>query len=257
MTDDKPYFSGAIAVSEVYGPLQAAIRRNKKNGDIKDSPRFKSNGIGIAWGAAGGEVQAIGREDCLYVYGMANVLSIFEEIDQDELADLDYLEVMGCTGGCVGGPLMVDNVSLARNKIRKLARRYSAREQTVDPDLCYRRNEHGEYDQERPLQLALIDPLDSDPQVAIRKLKARNEILATLPGIDCGACGAPTCKTLAEDIVQGRAERTDCVFVLFEQAHQMASQVVDWTSKLPIGRRDRDEDTDKEPRGRHLKKVKP
>ena len=188
---------------------------------------------------------------------MSSVLSIFEEIDKDELTDLDYLEVMGCDGGCVGGPLMVDNVSLARNKIRKLARRFSARESAVEPEVAYRRNKNGYYDQEKALDLTLIDPLDPSPDVAIRKLKVRNQILATLPGIDCGACGAPTCKTLAEDIVQGRAERTDCVFVLFEQAHHMASQVVDWTSKLPATPRRQDKGTEDRTKTPHLKKVEP
>ncbi|MHC1715887.1 MAG: (Fe-S)-binding protein [Acidaminococcaceae bacterium] len=31
------------------------------------------------------------------------------------------------------------------------------------------------------------------------------EVLSSLPGLDCGACGAPTCQCLAEDIVQGKA----------------------------------------------------
>ena len=32
----------------------------------------------------------------------------------------------------------------------------------------------------------------------------------SLPGIDCGACGAPSCRALAEDVVKGRAEISDC-----------------------------------------------
>ena len=30
--------------------------------------------------------------------------------------------------------------------------------------------------------------------------------------IDCGACGSPSCRAFAEDIVAGRAERSMCVF---------------------------------------------
>ena len=40
------------------------------------------------------------------------------------------------------------------------------------------------------------------------------ELCRTLPGLDCGSCGAPTCKTLAEDIVRGEASEKDCIFVL-------------------------------------------
>ena len=41
--------------------------------------------------------------------------------------------------------------------------------------------------------------------VAIAKLAELDAELAALPGRDCGACGAPTCAALAEDIVMGRA----------------------------------------------------
>ncbi len=37
------------------------------------------------------------------------------------------------------------------------------------------------------------------------------EIYKVLPQIDCGACGSPTCKSLAEDIVMGRAQIDDCI----------------------------------------------
>jgi Na+-translocating ferredoxin:NAD+ oxidoreductase RNF subunit RnfB len=36
--------------------------------------------------------------------------------------------------------------------------------------------------------------------------------LASLPGLDCGLCGAPTCKELAKDVSTGDAGKTDCVF---------------------------------------------
>ena len=33
------------------------------------------------------------------------------------------------------------------------------------------------------------------------------------PGFDCGACGAPGCRNLAEDIVRGKASISHCLFV--------------------------------------------
>ena len=36
------------------------------------------------------------------------------------------------------------------------------------------------------------------------------KLLEKLPGLDCGACGSPTCRALAEDIVRGKAEEIDC-----------------------------------------------
>ena len=41
------------------------------------------------------------------------------------------------------------------------------------------------------------------------------------PGLDCGACGAPTCKALAEDIVRGKANETYCIYILKDQIHSL------------------------------------
>ena len=55
--------------------------------------------------------------------------------------------------------------------------------------------------------------LDPDRSVAIEKINKLEELLKILPGIDCAACGSPSCRTLAEDIVQGRAEPAWCIFL--------------------------------------------
>ena len=47
------------------------------------------------------------------------------------------------------------------------------------------------------------------PAVAAEAEKAG---IGFIPGIDCGACGSPRCRTFAEDIVAGRAEAGMCVF---------------------------------------------
>ena len=33
----------------------------------------------------------------------------------------------------------------------------------------------------------------------------------TLPGIDCGACGAPNCRAFAEDVVKKTASIENCI----------------------------------------------
>jgi len=55
--------------------------------------------------------------------------------------------------------------------------------------------------------------LDSDMMVAMEKMKKIQRIMRVLPGIDCGACGTPKCKVLAEDVVQGKAKMNQCVFL--------------------------------------------
>lgn len=53
----------------------------------------------------------------------------------------------------------------------------------------------------------------------MEKILESQEILKELPGLDCGSCGSPTCKALAEDIVKGvdSARKEDCIYLMREQ----------------------------------------
>ena len=58
--------------------------------------------------------------------------------------------------------------------------------------------------------------LDADMGKAIEKLARMQEVIHSLPGRDCGACGAPTCAALAEDIVMERAHIDLCPYIAVE-----------------------------------------
>ena len=49
---------------------------------------------------------------------------------------------------------------------------------------------------------------------SLRMMSEVEQLTARFPGLDCGSCGAPTCQTLAEDIVRGDATPNDCIYVL-------------------------------------------
>ena len=53
------------------------------------------------------------------------------------------------------------------------------------------------------------------------------EILKGLPGLDCGSCGAPSCRAMAEDIVQNHAKETDCIFKLKAKIQKVYDQLKD------------------------------
>ena len=58
-----------------------------------------------------------------------------------------------------------------------------------------------------------IDQLDENFVTAMQKMEKINRIMEVLPRIDCGACGTPSCHTLARDVVQGKAKLSQCVFM--------------------------------------------
>ena len=68
--------------------------------------------------------------------------------------------------------------------------------------------------------------LDDDLIEAMRKMDRIETIYKELPGYDCGSCGSPTCRTFAEDIVQGAATQMDCIHKMKEQLRIMAQQMV-------------------------------
>ncbi len=67
---------------------------------------------------------------------------------------------------------------------------------------------------DHPISYHPILNLDADMQSAMEKMTRIMEICDRLPGLDCGSCGAPTCRALAEDIVRGYATEDICIYNL-------------------------------------------
>jgi len=108
------------------------------------------------------------------------------------------------------------------------------KESAIDRAAVARRFKEGYYFFEKGLQpKPFANRLDPDPLKAVEKMKLRDEIHASLPGLDCGACGAPHCRALADDVVQGKAEVTDCIFKWREGVKDLAKEVMQWAEKRP------------------------
>ena len=68
------------------------------------------------------------------------------------------------------------------------------------------------------------------------------ELTEQLPGLDCGSCGAPTCRALAEDIVRGNATKNDCIYSFHEYIGTLSKDISSMMSSLEKSV-DKDEDT--------------
>ena len=55
-----------------------------------------------------------------------------------------------------------------------------------------------------------ISKLSDNIGESMRMMAAIQALKESLPGIDCGACGAPTCRAFAEDVVKGEARIKNC-----------------------------------------------
>lgn len=135
-------------------------------------------------------------ERVLRVTGLRHVMSILNAIEDGLANDLTVVEPWACDEGCFGSPLLADDPFLAR-------RRWTPPADAAGPAVTRRRA--------RPLTPRSGLRLDDDMTKAIGKLARIDKLRRTLPGCDCGWCGSPTCATLAEDIVRGRAAADACV----------------------------------------------
>ena len=53
----------------------------------------------------------------------------------------------------------------------------------------------------------------------MRMMARIQQMKQSLPGIDCGACGSPTCRAFAEDIVRGKIPPdSKCVVLQFRES---------------------------------------
>ncbi len=221
---------GSISISEVFGKL-----RKEVSGINDASLKQIASGYGIGWARAGGENVAVGDINHLAVDGIHDVMGVLEEIELGRLNDVDYVETAACVGGCVGGPLTVENSYLSRVRIRKLAKGLSKDNSFTNSEKIEigKKYQHGEYNFDSKIIPVKSDILDDDLSKAIEKANLLEETLESLPGLDCGACGAPTCQALAEDIVTGLASDTDCTFKLREEVRSLAEKLFDLAKIVP------------------------
>jgi len=191
---NEKYISGVLAQSDIY------FRLVDKMNKIRNPRRLSRCGYsGLEWGNSGGESNSLGLGNYIHCSGNRNVLGLLKEMSDGKLDGTDFVELNICPGGCVGGVLNVENPFIARNRMRQLAERMKIPPATMEE---YGLDENF-FRWDKAPQPSTSFQLDEDRMVAMQKLMRVEEYLKVLPGIDCGACGAPTCRCHAEDVVLG------------------------------------------------------
>lgn len=206
---------GAIAVSKIYPELTQIMDHL-----TEVEPLGQSGLMGIGWATSGGESAAMLGDKYLAADGIENVIRVLEELEDEHIRGVDFIELNACSGGCVGGVLNVENPYVAQARIQKL-RKFLP--------VSLNHLEEGQLTQmlwENELTYdADIFRLDKDISKAMEMMSQMEEIYKGLPHLDCGSCGAPTCRALAEDIVRGKAKETDCIFKLRAKIQNVYDQL--------------------------------
>ena len=215
---EKSSVDGVIAIKDVYTQIQAHVKEGFTLPEME-----RASAVGVRWAIPAGEAEAVGMRHYLSVDGIDNVKHALEQIEDSRFDRLDYVELLACSNGCLGGPLTVENGYVSKSRMQAILRH--------TPDKMVQKTEIFDNAHEKFRMTKEIEPNESQRLTGtmmerIIKTARIDEIEKGLPGLDCGSCGSPTCHALAMDIVGGHASEMNCIFKLNERISELAGELV-------------------------------
>ncbi|MGO5051130.1 [Fe-Fe] hydrogenase large subunit C-terminal domain-containing protein [Lachnospiraceae bacterium LCP25S3_G4] len=212
---EKSAISQVVAIKDVYPKLLPHMSRDES----QLLPLSHSGRIGIGWGSSGGEVAGLITDNYLAADGINSVLKVLEDLEDEKFHGLSFIELNSCSGGCVGGVLTVENPYVAKSKL-KILNRYL-------PVARNHLNMNSELDimWDNTIEYEPVFRLGSTFSESLDMMGTVEDLTNRFPGLDCGSCGAPTCKALAEDIVRGNATSNNCIYVFREYLSSLSTEI--------------------------------
>lgn len=212
---DQSEVDGAISISDIFAKLAATMA------DQKEVELLSHSGIiGVGWASSGGESTALLNDKYLAADGIENVIRVLEELEDEKIREIEFIELNACSGGCVGGVLCVENAYVAKARLQRLRRYLPVSQNHIEGKIP------GGMEWQKNLMFTPVLKLSDDMNEAMRMMAEIDKIDEELPGLDCGSCGAPTCRALAEDIVRGFAKKNQCIFVMREEIKNVADALM-------------------------------
>lgn len=224
---EKSYVDGAFSMQEIY--LKAIHKMDKQ---LLDERERIASPEGILWATRNGGVSNNEIDNHIAVDGIERVIDILEKVEDGTLSKIHYIEALACTGGCLGGALTIENPFVSRHTLKKLVEKERL-------ELGQGENKKTDYLLESIPYLynVSIDPrpvfsLDENLETAIEMMEHIENLYKQLPQIDCGSCGAPTCRCFAEDVIKGKANVEDCIFMLRKRIKELSESMFELTKKI-------------------------
>jgi len=182
--------------------------------------------LGAYYPIDGGMIVGV-KEDCGVIEPRFMTLSGIEAIEQGlpgiqalSPASGLFVELLACEGGCIAGPKSSRAEGTVCKRLRVLDQRPPGQTPRTAPEL---------FAIERaPAVVHARSPLHREGDI--------REVLRSLGKVskddelNCGGCGYETCRTLAEALLSGKAERSMCVTYMRKLAMKKANALL---SKMP------------------------
>jgi len=206
----------ALGINDIYADLVHQIEHMQDADPVPSKIRFDfeycHTGNGPMWGMPGGEIADMNIENTLAVSGMDETITYLEKIEMGLFSNLEYIELRTCREGCIGGPLTAIDKYLAKSSVNKMIKMLGLGRRLSQGKIL-RQYETGKFltakDSAKLIQL--FGPRTKP--MSIETLRKVEEILERINGHDCSVCGAPTCRTFADDVVKGEASLDECLLL--------------------------------------------
>jgi Na+-translocating ferredoxin:NAD+ oxidoreductase RNF subunit RnfB len=171
-----------------------------------------ATGNASMWGMSGGEIADMDIDKSLAVSGMEETIRYLEKIELGLFQDIEYIEFRTCREGCLGGVLNAIDKYLAKGAVQKMIKRFGLGRR-LHRDNILRMYEKGEFQSEKKLGKLTSLFGAQKGALSIDSMHKIEKVVEVIKGTDCTACGAPDCRTFAEDVVRGNAALKECLFV--------------------------------------------
>ncbi|AJC73880.1 ferredoxin [Pseudothermotoga hypogea DSM 11164 = NBRC 106472] len=152
----------------------------------------------------------------IVVEGVENLIELFENFPSQE--QKIFIEASACHGGCINGPAIRKDLSLAEKRLRivRHARKMSQLEQgsiqvqiNIDRDFSVKK---------RTIQID--EPKIEEVLTEMGKADEKKRL-------NCGACGYDSCKDKAIAVLLGRAEKEMCITYLVDKLKAATHRIVE------------------------------
>jgi ferredoxin len=204
----------AIGINEIYPELKKQVDLIVSSDEISYSDArfdYETGAAGNAsmWGMSGGETTDLDLDRTVAVSGLRETIRYLEKIELGLFRDLEYIEFRTCREGCLGGVLTVVDKYLAKTYAQKMIREFG-QTKNLPKEKVLRLYEKGlfHYDNKTDKLMRLFGTRKS--MLTLETMQEIENTLKRIRGNNCAGCGAPDCRTFAEDVARGTASLEDC-----------------------------------------------
>ncbi len=188
-----------------------------------DGPRAD---IGKLFPLDGGMLRTAGMsmdrldDKVMVISGLENCLELLRHLQLGRACKVGLIELLACPGGCVSGPMTVNEEDVFIKKQRILDYFNKGRPHENDrktPDF----RDIALYRGYSNRQVPLPEPSEAE----LNEIFARTGKTKPEDRLNCGACGYPSCRDKAVAVYQGFAELKMCIPYMRERAESVSNRV--------------------------------